>query len=62
MHHVTKEEVESRMQELTSSKNGGWKALSELKSSKAIRGIGSGINEMGTIPRMLDIVDLDFFW
>lgn len=39
----------------------GWRALEELRASGEIRGIGAGINEMGMIPRFLDIVDLDFF-
>ena len=37
----------------------GWRALEELKSSGAIRGIGAGINETGMIPRFADYVDLD---
>lgn len=26
-----------------------------------IKGVGAGINELGMIPRFLDLVDLDFF-
>ncbi len=37
----------------------GWRALEELKSSGAIRGIGAGINETGMIPRFTNYVDLD---
>ena len=59
MHHATAEAVAARMEQLTTG--GGWRALSELKDSRAIRGIGSGVNELGTIPRMLDAVDIDFF-
>ena len=39
----------------------GWRALDELRRSKAIKGIGAGINELGMMPRFLDLVDLDFF-
>lgn len=41
--------------------NGGWRALSELKESGRIRAIGAGINELGMIPRFLDMFDMDFF-
>ncbi|MEE2708751.1 MAG: aldo/keto reductase [Gemmatimonadota bacterium] len=39
----------------------GWRALEELKSSGAIKGIGAGVNMMGMIPRFLEMVPLDFF-
>ena len=39
----------------------GWRALDELRSSGQIKGVGAGINELGMIPRFLDMVDLDFF-
>lgn len=39
----------------------GWRALDELKSSGQIKGVGAGINELGMMPRFLDMVDLDFF-
>ncbi len=39
----------------------GWRAVTELRSAGLIRGVGAGINELGMIPRFLDIVDLDFF-
>ena len=39
----------------------GWRAITELKASGLIRGVGAGVNEQGMIPRFLDIVDLDFF-
>jgi D-threo-aldose 1-dehydrogenase len=50
--------VQARLTELAT---GGWRALSELKDSGAIRAIGAGINEMGMIPRFLEMFDLDFF-
>jgi D-threo-aldose 1-dehydrogenase len=46
---------------LTELYTGGWRALSELKRAGLIRGIGAGINELGMIPRFLDLIDLDFF-
>jgi D-threo-aldose 1-dehydrogenase len=39
----------------------GWKALSELKRGGAVRAIGAGINEVGLISRLLDLVEMDFF-
>ena len=39
----------------------GWRALEELRSHGLVKGIGAGINELGMIPRFLDLVDLDFF-
>ena len=39
----------------------GWRALDELRSSGQIKAIGAGINEIGMIPRFLDLVDMDFF-
>jgi D-threo-aldose 1-dehydrogenase len=40
---------------------GGWRALTELRAARLIRGIGIGINAMGLIPRFLDLFDPDFF-
>lgn len=39
----------------------GWRALDQLRSHGLVRGIGAGINELGMMPRFLDMVDLDFF-
>jgi D-threo-aldose 1-dehydrogenase len=39
----------------------GWRALDELRRHQLIRGVGAGINELGMIPRFLELVDLDFF-
>jgi D-threo-aldose 1-dehydrogenase len=46
---------------LTELHNGGWRALEELKAGGLIRGVGAGINEAGMMPRLLDLLDLDFF-
>ena len=57
-HHQRIERVTAYLSELH---NGGFRALAELKRAGLIRGIGAGINELGMIPRMLDLMDLDFF-
>ncbi|OJY36880.1 MAG: pyridoxal 4-dehydrogenase [Rhizobiales bacterium 65-9] len=41
--------------------NGGYRALRELKENGLIGAIGAGINELGMIPRFLDMFALDFF-
>lgn len=56
--HRTEGLVTAYMTQLATS---GWRALEELRSSGAIKGVGAGINEVGLIPRFLDRVDLDFF-
>ena len=57
-HHGTDAAVDAYLAQLKTS---GWRALEELKSAGLIKGIGAGVNELGTIPRFLDIVDVDFF-
>jgi D-threo-aldose 1-dehydrogenase len=42
-------------------KTGGWRALAELREAGAIGGIGAGFNSLGSIPRFLDLFDMDFF-
>ena len=39
----------------------GYRALAELKAAGLIGAIGAGINELGMMPRFIDLVDLDFF-
>jgi D-threo-aldose 1-dehydrogenase len=39
----------------------GWRALEELRGQGVIKGIGAGFNTMGSIPRFLDLFDIDFF-
>ena len=39
----------------------GFRAVEELKAAGLIRGVGAGINDLGLVPRFLDLVDLDFF-
>ncbi len=57
-HHATKPAVEAYLAQLYTS---GWRALAELKDAGVIRGIGAGVNELGMMPRFLDLVPIDFF-
>jgi D-threo-aldose 1-dehydrogenase len=50
--------VEAQLWQLAT---GGWRALQQLRESGMIRAIGAGINELGMIPRFLELFDLDFF-
>jgi D-threo-aldose 1-dehydrogenase len=56
-HHGRDAMVAAKLLELA---NGGWRALMELKADGRINAIGAGINELGMIPRFLDLLDLDF--
>ena len=56
--HGTEQKVNAYLAQLFTS---GWRALDELKRHGLIRGIGAGINEVGMMPRFLDLVDIDFF-
>ena len=57
-HHKTEAKVGAYLAQLFT---GGWRALAELRDQGAIKGIGAGINELGMIPRFLDLFDIDFF-
>jgi D-threo-aldose 1-dehydrogenase len=57
-HHMVEPKVAAYLAQLTT---GGWRALEELRNAGVIRGLGCGINELGMIPRFLDLFDLDFF-
>ena len=39
----------------------GYRALTELKAAGLISAIGVGINELGMIPRFLELFEIDFF-
>jgi D-threo-aldose 1-dehydrogenase len=56
--HATEQKVTAHLNQLFTS---GWRALEELRKHKLTRGIGAGINEVGMMPRFLDMVGLDFF-
>ncbi len=57
-HHKTDAKVDAYLGQLGAS---GFRALEELKQAGLIGAIGAGVNELGTIPRFLDMVDVDFF-
>jgi D-threo-aldose 1-dehydrogenase len=57
-HQDVEAKVQAYLGQLATS---GWRALEELRSAGLVKGIGAGINELGMIPRFLDLVDLDFF-
>ena len=57
-HHKLPAKVDAYMSQLFMS---GWRALDELRAQGIIKGIGAGFNTMGTIPRFLDLFDIDFF-
>lgn len=57
-HHTVEAKVQAYLAQLATS---GWRALDELRGAGVVRGLGAGINELGMIPRFLDLVDLDFF-
>jgi D-threo-aldose 1-dehydrogenase len=57
-YHGTPARVEALLTELH---NGGARALTELRAEGRIGGFGAGINELGMIPRFLDLIDVDFF-
>ena len=52
-YHQTCKRVEALLTELH---NGGARALAELKAAGRIGGFGAGINELGMIPRFLDLI------
>jgi D-threo-aldose 1-dehydrogenase len=56
-HQGVEAKVQAYLGQLATS---GWRALDELRSAGLVKGIGAGINELGMIPRFLDLVDLDF--
>ena len=56
--HQTEARVNAYLAQLFTD---GWRALEELRRHGLIKGVGAGINELGMIPRFLELVDLDFF-
>lgn len=58
-YHGSSDVVDRHFEELT--RGGGWRALEELKRSGDIRGIGCGVNQLGTVPEILDRGEVDFF-
>jgi D-threo-aldose 1-dehydrogenase len=56
--HTTEAKVAAYLGQLFAS---GWRALDQLRAHGLIRGVGAGINELGMMPRFLDMVGVDFF-
>ena len=52
------EELDRHFRDLDRS---GWRALESLRHAGEVRGVGAGVNVLGTIPQMLARFDLDFF-
>jgi D-threo-aldose 1-dehydrogenase len=57
-HHTNEPKVAAFLAQLST---GGFRALEELRSAGVIKAIGAGINELGFMPRFLDLFDMDFF-
>jgi D-threo-aldose 1-dehydrogenase len=57
--HGSRAASEARIQELL--KQGGWRALDELRSGGAVAAIGAGVNEWEPCARLLELVDPDLF-
>lgn len=55
--HFAPHELDAMLRELA---NGGARALEELRTIGAVDAVGLGINTLGSIPRVLDVVDLDY--
>lgn len=56
--HPTDDLVDAHFHDLLS---GGFRALAELREAGLIGALGAGVNRLGTIPRFLSSMDLDFF-
>ena len=57
-HHASEPKVAAYLAQLST---GGFRALEELRTAGVIKAIGAGINELGMMPRFLDLFDVDFF-
>ena len=57
-HHATEPKVAAYLAQLST---GGFRALEELRTAGVVKAIGAGINELGMMPRFLDLFDVDFF-
>ena len=55
--HGRADVFEDRLRELA---GGGARALDELRSGGVVGAVGLGINTLGAIPRVLDVIDLDY--
>jgi D-threo-aldose 1-dehydrogenase len=55
--HFAGDAFEERLRELA---DGGVRALEELRASGVVRAVGLGINALGSVPRVLELIDLDY--
>jgi D-threo-aldose 1-dehydrogenase len=58
LYHGTGEKLAFHFGQLAAS---GWRAVDELKAAGLVRAVGAGINDLGLIPRFLDLVPVDAF-
>jgi D-threo-aldose 1-dehydrogenase len=58
LYHGTGQKLDGYFIQLATS---GWRALLELKAAGEIRAVAAGINDVGLMPRFLDLVDVDAF-
>jgi D-threo-aldose 1-dehydrogenase len=56
-YHAPEVRLNAYLSQLVTS---GWRALEELRKAGLLRAVGVGINELGMIPRFLEMLDLDF--
>ena len=54
--HDSEQRFSAHLNQLITS---GWRALDELRSLGLIKAVGTGLNRMGALPRLIDAVDLD---
>jgi D-threo-aldose 1-dehydrogenase len=57
-YHKPDSKLQAYIDQLATS---GWRAVQDLRSHGLIRAVGAGINGIGLIPRLLEVVELDFF-
>lgn len=54
--HDSEQRFSAHVNQLITS---GWRALDELRSQGLVKAVGTGLNRMGALPRLLDAVDID---
>ncbi|MFL2542609.1 MAG: aldo/keto reductase [Candidatus Latescibacterota bacterium] len=54
--HDSEQRFSAHVNQLITS---GWRALDELRAQGLVKAVGTGLNRMGALPRLLDAVDLD---
>lgn len=54
--HDSEQRFSAHLNQLITS---GWRALDELRSQGLIKAVGTGLNRMGALPRLIDAIDPD---